>query len=103
MENFSFDWLKENLEKDDDFYQKIAGLCVLVVNGISGKLKGYALSYLENFLSSDINVASIVGKHLTRIYLTDSSRRELYYIISYPSGYRIFLNSEGEPSIFSVN
>ena len=95
--------LKEKLEKNNDFYHRVASLCLLIVKGTSEEIKKNAKNQLEDFLNPNLDVIPIVSDNITSIYLANLSKAEDLWVLSIASHYVAFSDGIGIVHLVSMN
>ena len=98
-----FSSLKEKLENNNDFYHKIAGLCMLAAIGASEEIKKNAKTQLEDFLNPALEVIPNTWGNITEIHLVNISKAQSLWVLSVPAHYRAFSDFRNIVYLSSTN
>ncbi len=95
--------LRQRLQKDRDFYERVRDLCILAATGISDEIQEEAHTHLEKCVGSDIKPGCFLDKNLMEIYLIDDAGVPMQSITMMPTNFRSFKDCNGDIQPVSMN
>lgn len=95
--------LRQRLQRDRSFYEKVRDLCILAATGISDEIQEDAHTHLEKCVGSDIKPGCFLDNNLMEIYLIDNAGVPMQSITTMPINFRSFKDYNGDMQLVSMN